>query len=103
MTELCLSPAERARNAVSRVLQTLAPAGSQVAIAAVMGASESTVSRIKNERLPECMAFLYAAGWKVVSADKVCVNADELRMLRQFYARAVQQQDTAARLFEDDE
>ena len=103
MTEPCLSPAERARNAVSRVLQRLAPAGSQVAIAASLGWSESTVSRIKNERLPECLAFLYAAGWKVVSADKVCVNAEELRMLRQFYARAVQQQDTAARLFEDDE
>lgn len=103
MTELCLSPAERARNALARILQVLAPAGSQVAIAASMGASESTVSRIKNERLPECLAFLYACGFKVVSADKVCVAADELQMLRQFYARAVTTEHIASQLFDDDE
>ena len=28
---------------------------------------------------------------------------DELQMLRQFYARAVTQQDIASRLFDDDE
>lgn len=68
-----------------------------------MGISETTVSRIKNERLGECMAFLYACGFKVVSADRICVSADELRMLRAFYARAVNQEELAARLFGDDE
>jgi hypothetical protein len=100
MTELSLAPAERARKAHSRVLQSLQPAGTQVAVAAVLGVSESTVSRIKNDRLEEVLFFLYASGWKLVEADKVCVQREELAMLRGFYARAVKE---SAQLFEDDE
>jgi len=103
MSELSLSPAERARKAHSKVLQRLQEPAIGVALAASLGVSESTVSRIKNERLEECLAFLYAAGFKVVAQGKVCVDSDELRMLRQTYARAVQNEQVAALMFGGDE
>jgi len=70
-----------------------------VALAATLGVSESTVSRMKTEQLENLLAFLYALGFKVVPQGKVCVDADELRMLRQTYARAVQCEQVAAQLF----
>lgn len=37
------------------------------------------------------------------SSDKVCVHADELKVSRSTYARAVQNESLAAQLFGDDE
>lgn len=63
------------------MLSALQGPGSQVAIAAAMGVSEATVSRIKNERLAECLAFLYAAGFKVVQGESVTVDPARLELV----------------------
>lgn len=76
---------------------------SQHAIAAAIGASEATVSRIKNERLEECLALLYAAGFKVVSQEKVCVSAEALQFMRQVTARVLADEKRASELFLEDE
>lgn len=81
MNELSLSPAERARNAHAAILAAVQAPGSGVAISAALGASEATVSRIKNERLSDVLAFLYAAGFKVVPQNVVAVDAERLGLV----------------------
>ena len=56
------------------VLQRLQEPGTAVAVAAAMGTSESTVSRIKTERLEEVLRLMAHLGMKVVPADYKCVN-----------------------------
>ena len=46
-----------------------------------MGVSESTVSRIKNERLEECLRLLAHLGLKVVPAEFKCVNPEAYHFL----------------------
>jgi hypothetical protein len=103
MSELCISPVERSRNAFTRVLQAVQAPGTQVAIAASLGASESTVSRIKTEKLQDALAFLYCAGFKVVTQGKVCVDGDALNFMRSITARVLSNEEQAASLFHGDE
>lgn len=74
MTEVSTTPPERARKAVQAVLQRLQEPGTGVAVAAAMGVSESTVSRIKTERLEEVALFLACLGFKLVPAEFKCVD-----------------------------
>lgn len=74
MTELSATPPERARKAVQLALQRLQEPGTGIAVAAAMGVSESTVSRIKTERLEEVALFLACLGLKVVPAEFKCVD-----------------------------
>ena len=74
MSEVSAGPAERARKTVQSVLQRLQEPGTGVAVAAAMGCSESTVSRIKTERLEEVALFLACLGLKVVPAEFKCVD-----------------------------
>lgn len=90
MTEVSLSHAERSRKAYSKVLQRMQEPGMGVALAASLGVSESTVSRIKSEKLEDALNFVYALGYKVVDQAMTCVPQAELDMLQGFYARAHQ-------------
>lgn len=56
-------------------LQALQEPGRGAAVAAAMGVSESTVSRIKTERLEEAVTLLAHLGLKVVPATHKCVEA----------------------------
>lgn len=103
MTELSRPPAERSRKAHARVLARLQEPGSQVAIAASLGASESTISRIKNEKLADCLAFLYAAGFKVVDQGAVCIKAEALAFMRVAAAHALTSDEAARQFFGEDE
>ena len=103
MSELLTSAAERSRKAHSAVLQAMQDPGTQRNLANVLGVSESTISRIKTEKLEDSIALLYQLGFKLVSSDRVCVLKGELNMLRQTYARAVQNEQAAAHLFGGDE
>lgn len=89
MSELCTPVAERARKARRAVLAALQEPGSQVAIAAALGTSESTISRLKNERLGEVLAFLYAAGFKVVRQGVVSITPESFESLRQIAAKSL--------------
>lgn len=85
-----LTPAERANKTLSVILQRLAPAGTQAAIAVGMGKSESSISRMK-EHLPDVAALLTGCGLKVVDVDAECTRRDELAFLRRVYARVMDQ------------
>lgn len=68
---------ERARKAISLVLQRLAPDGTQRNIAQVWGVSESSVSRTK-EHLEQVMRLVAQLGLKVVPAEMKCYSPREL-------------------------
>jgi len=74
MNSLLKTPAETARKGVQRALQSLQEAGKAGAVALSMGVSDSTVSRIKTERLEECVLMLAHLGLKVVPTDFKCVD-----------------------------
>lgn len=57
-----------ARKSLTLTLQTLAHVG-QTEIARVLGISDSTISRIKSDRLEEVVKVLAACGLKVVPHD----------------------------------
>jgi hypothetical protein len=85
------------------VLQRLQEPGRGVALASTLGVSESTVSRLKNDQLEGVLALIYALGFKVVGQCKTCVATSEIKMLREFYARAVQDESLSEQLLGSDE
>lgn len=81
MQPVSVPPGERARKTVQLVLQRMQEPATGIAVAASMGVSESTVSRIKTERLEEVALFLAVLGLKVVPAEFKCVNPDAYAFL----------------------
>lgn len=65
----------------SIVLQRLQEPGRAVAIAAAMGVSESTVSRLKNEHLESLCELLAHAGMKLVPVETKCFPAEKIEAL----------------------
>lgn len=63
------------------VLQRLQEPGRAVAIAAAMGVSESTVSRLKNEHLESLCELLAHAGMKIVPVEVKCFPAEKIDAL----------------------
>lgn len=72
MNPVSITPPERARKIVCTVLKAVQRDATQTAIAASMGASESTVSRLLSDHLEKLALVLAHAGLKVVSADSRC-------------------------------
>jgi AraC-like DNA-binding protein len=81
MSELSQTPAERARKAFSTVLQAMQDPGTQRNVAQVLGVSESTVSRIKTEKLEDAITLLYHLGFKCVSSEMKCYPVDYVQAL----------------------
>lgn len=98
-----VTPAERSRKMVSFVLQALQEPGRQVAIAASMGVSESTVSRMKNEQLENMTLLLAHAGLKIVPADYVCVDRMTYESVAHLATRAMSRPEIAKQLIWEDE
>lgn len=73
------------------VLQRLQEPGTAVSVAAAMGASEATVSRIKNERMEDCLRLLAHLGLKVVPAEFKCVNPDAYYFLTSTHEKVMRQ------------
>lgn len=103
MPELSMAPAERARKTVAMVLRRVQRDASQVAIAAAMGTSESTVSRLLSEHLEKFALVLSHAGLKVVPADRVCVDRGMYEAMTRIASRAMQDAETAQRLVWEEE
>ncbi len=82
MAELDACGIVKARKAYARVLRAFAETGKATAIAAHMGVSDSTISRIKNEKLEDAIVVLYLAGFKIVESEVVTVCARELQGLQ---------------------
>ena len=101
MSEVSETAHERSRKAHSLVLQGMKEI-KQTAIAAAMGISESTVSRIKNEDLEACIQFLYHVGWKVVPQDHRCIPEVQARAWFDSHRREVERMQESAQLFADE-
>lgn len=99
--KLSETPQERSRKAYARVLSAMGEPGRQVALAATLGTSESTISRLKTERMEDVLTLLYALGFKIVGNDKVCIDSTALEFMRSTTARALNA--GCANLWEDDE
>lgn len=98
MTELSSTPAERSRKAHSAVLQAMQDAGTARNVAVALGVSESTVSRIKTEKLEDAIALLYQLGFKVVDASRVCVARDRYEAMVTIAGAAMSCPETARKL-----
>lgn len=81
MPQVSIGPGERACKTVNLVLQRLQEPGTAAAAAVAMGVSESTVSRIKNERLQEVAQLLSCLGLKVVPNEFKCVDPEAYAFL----------------------
>ena len=84
------TPSDRAKKAHSLVLQRMAGA-TQAAVATAMGVSESTVNRIKTERLEEVVLLLAHLGLKVVPTDFRCVNPEAYAFLTSTHERVMRE------------
>lgn len=82
MVELSSPPLERSRKAHSRLLTAMQEPGTQRNLAQILGISEATVSRIKNEKLEDALTLVYQLGFKVVPGDHECVPVEYLQALR---------------------
>ncbi len=77
MAAVLISPEERARKSTSAVLQRLAPDGTQRNLAQVLGVSEATISRWKEDIGP-VMRLVAQLGLKVVPVEMKCYSPREL-------------------------
>lgn len=91
MAEASSTAGERACKAQQLVLQRLQEPGTAHQVAQAMGASEATVSRIKNERLEDCLRLVAHLGLKVVPADYVCVNREAYAFLTSTHEKVMRQ------------
>jgi DNA-binding XRE family transcriptional regulator len=82
-------PAERAKKGMSLVLKRMAE-GTQAALAVSMGVSESTVNRIKTERLEEVLLLLAHLGLKTVPTDFKCVDRESYDFLVRSHTRVME-------------
>jgi hypothetical protein len=89
MPQVSAVPAERACKTVQLVLQRLQDPGTGVAAAVAMGVSESTISRIKNERLQEVALLLACLGLKVVPTEFKCVDPDAYAFLTKTHEKVM--------------
>lgn len=90
MSEVSVTPVERARKGVQLALQRMQDAGTASQVAVSMGVSESTISRIKNERLEETLLLLAHLGIKCVPSDFKCVDRATYDFLTTTHQRVMQ-------------
>lgn len=101
MSEVSDSAHERSRKAFSFVLSGMKEVR-QAAIAAAMGVSEATVSRIKNDDLEQVIQFLYHAGWKVVPQDHRCIPEVQARAWFDSHQREVKRMQETEQLWAEE-
>ena len=102
MGELSAMVSEKARKALARLLHSLQTPGKQGALAVALGTSDSTISRLKTEKLEDVVVLIYALGFKIVDAERICVDAQALEFMRQSTARMLATQEAAAQLWDDE-
>jgi hypothetical protein len=83
---------------VTTVLQRLQEPGRAVSIAASLGISESTVSRLKNEHLETLCSILSHAGLKIVPVEMQCFPAAKIDALLTFAKAHLETVESAEQL-----
>lgn len=89
-----LDPHERARK-IAHSVRAAVQGSSQVAIAAAIGVSESTVSRLLAEHLDNVSAIVAHAGLKIVPGELVCVPEPTYQEMRRIVGRAYANEQAA--------
>lgn len=102
MASLCPTPTEKARKAAASVFQVLQKDGKQGQIATVLGMSDSTVSRLKNDHMQAVINVLYQAGFKVVPAEFKCIPEVQARAWFDSHQREVAKQLETNNLWTDE-
>jgi len=97
MSELSITPREKAMKARSDFLQHMEANEKQAAIAFALGVSESTVTRIK-EKVEDVFYLLYQAGWMAVPADMACVDRKTYEAIAHIATRAMSIESVAHEL-----
>jgi hypothetical protein len=82
-------------------LRALQEPGRASALATSMGLSESTVSRIKTERLEEALLFLAHLGLKTVPTEYQCVDPKTFAAFEVLWERAMSQTTPTKLIFEE--
>jgi hypothetical protein len=72
--------------------------GNAEAVAAAIGVSPSTISRLKSDHLETLCAVLARAGLKVVEVERICVDADTYRAVSHLASKAMADPEIARRL-----
>lgn len=99
MGTLSNSPLERSRKTVQVVLQALASDASAASVAAAMGVSESTISRLKNDHLESFALLLAHLGLKVVPVGVQCYEPQYIALVHQLAMPEMQRRAETAALF----
>jgi hypothetical protein len=89
MPQVSDAPTEKTRKLRSVVLQAVQRDGKQHAIAAAMGVSDSTISRLVNDHLDNFAAMLAHAGLKCVPVEARCVSPETYEFLTATHARVM--------------
>ncbi len=103
MTAELVDPFVRSRQAHSRVLAAMQDTGTAKSLAQVLGVSESTVSRIKSEKLEDSISLIYHLGFKVVPEDNVCVRRDRYEAMATLAKAAMSCEETSRKLIWESE
>lgn len=98
MSEMLSNSSESARKAFSSLMQASQDAGIGKQIAIGLQVSEATVSRAKNEKLDDAVALIYALGFKVVTADRICVERSKYEAVVTLARAAMSCDDTVKKL-----
>lgn len=101
MSQSLPTPTERARKGMQFVLQALQEPGKAGALAVAMGLSDSTVSRVKNERAEEVILFLAYLGLKVVPSEYRYVDLKTFTAIEVVYEKAMSRLTLSELLFQD--
>ncbi|HBM28044.1 MAG TPA: transcriptional regulator [Halomonas sp.] len=94
------TPQERARKYAALIMQRLA--GSQDAIAATMGVSGSTISRLKADHIDSFTAVLAHAGLKVVPVEMRCYPEDRMQAILTLARERLDQINNASEMAMDE-
>lgn len=104
MSALCTPPVERARKIACTVLRAVQRDATQAAIAAAMGTSESTLSRmLAPEHLDKMALMLAHAGLKVVPVERICVDPQIYEAMTRIATKAMSDTESVQRLVWGDE
>ena len=101
MSQSSPTPLERARKGMQLALRALQEPGKAGALAVSMGLSDSTISRIKTERMEEVILFLAHLGLKVAPSEYRCVDPKTFNAFEVLYERAMSLTTPSRLIFED--
>ena len=102
MSEVSTSMLERSRKIERSILHALAEKG-QATVGSAIGASESTVSRLKDGQIETLAKVLSACGLKVVPYEYKCIDPHKAQAMVTLYEAAMSKIPNTVELLWGDE